>query len=262
MKSSLDLPYRQTPQRALRLDLHVPAGVLRPPLVMWIPMQGMRACPKECAPLWIVKHGFALASIECRTSEIANAPAAVMVCKAAIRWLRVHATKYGFNGESIGVWGHSAGGLLAALLATSGDAPQLDEKPNEYSAVSSKVQAACDECGAPHDLSYFARPEIQARFPAVTENLRLYLGGKIEENLELAHLISPSTYITRACPPLLLMHGDADGIVPVQETIEFHRALVEQNVDATLQVLRGTGHSWEKSLTCSDTLQFFERTLR
>jgi hypothetical protein len=45
--------------------------------------------------------------------------------------------------------------------------------------VSSKVQAACDECGAPHDLAYFARPEVKSRFGPVTENLRLYLGGAV-----------------------------------------------------------------------------------
>ena len=120
-----ELIYRHTTQRVLRLDLHIPRRVPKPPLVMYIPMGGMRSCPKEQAPLWLTEHGFAFASIECRVSSEAIAPAPVWDCKTAVRWLRFHADEYRFNANAIGAWGHSAGGLLAALLATSGDSPEL-----------------------------------------------------------------------------------------------------------------------------------------
>ncbi len=262
MISSLnDIPYSQTPQRALRLDLRIPRAEKRPPLILFIPMGGMRVCEKEGAPWWPTEHGFAMASIECRVRSEVTAPASIHDCKAAVRWLRANADEYGFNGNAIGAWGRSAGGLLASLLATSGEVAAL-EGEGGHAGVSSKIQAACDECGAPHDFSYFARPEIKLRFAPVAENLRLYLGGAVEEKPDLARLVSPSTYVSRDCPPVLLIHGDADDIVPVEETIEFHRALQKAGVDASLRILPGAGHSWDEALTRDEVISFFNRTLR
>ena len=221
----------------------------------------MRVCAKENGPWWLTENGFAVASIEARVSSEAIAPAAVHDCKAAVRWLRAHADQYGYASDAIGVWGHSAGGLLAALLGTSGDVADL-EGNGGTPGVSSRVQAACDFCGAPHDFSWFARPAIKSRFPGVAGNLRLYLGGAVEDRPELARQMSAQTYISRNCPPMLLIHGDADPVVPVEETVNFHQALQAAGVDATLRILPGVGHGWDAALTHDDVVTFFERTLR
>ena len=256
-----DIPFAETPQRTLRLDLRVPRCRKQPPLVLFIPMGGMRSCIKANAQWWLTENGFAMASIECRVSSEVTAPAPVHDCKAAVRWLRAHADEYGYRSDAIGVWGHSAGGLLAAILGTSGDFTGL-EGDGGNPGVSSRVQAVCDQCGAPHDFAYFARPEVKTRFAAVTENLRLYLGGLVEERLQLARLVSPSTYISADCPPTLLIHGDADNIVPVEETIAFHKALKAAGVDATLRILPGIGHGWDAALTRDDVSTFFTRILK
>lgn len=255
-----DLVFATRPQRALRLDIRVPRWVRNPPLVVYIPMGGMRACPKANAKWWLGEHGFAMASIECRCSNEAIAPAPVHDSKAAVRWLRANAGSYGYNGESMGAWGHSAGGLLSALVATSGDAPEVED-PDGPAGVSSRVQAACDECGAPHDFAYFARPDIKARFAPVAENVRLYLGGAADERPELARLVSPSTYVSSSTPPMLLIHGTADAIVPVEETEDFHKLLLAAGVDSTLRLLSGAGHGWDDALTRDQIVRFFERTL-
>ncbi|MBI4026835.1 MAG: alpha/beta hydrolase [Verrucomicrobia bacterium] len=256
-----DIPYARTPQRVLRLDLRVPRKEQRPPLVMYIPMGGMRSCVKENAPWWLVESGFAMASIECRVSSEVTAPGPVHDCKAAVRWLRAHADGHGYCADSIGAWGHSAGGLLAALLATSSGIAEL-EGGGADAGVSSKIQAACDQCGAPHDFAWFARPDVKSRFAPVAENLRLYLGGPVEERAELARLVSPRTYVSRDCPPMLLIHGDADAVVPVEETVDFHQSLRAAGVDATLCILPGIGHSWDAALTRDRVTSFFVRTLR
>lgn len=261
IKTWSDIVYARTPQRELKLDVRVPESASAPPLIIFIPMGGMRACNKANAPYWLVDHGFAMASIEARVSSEVTAPHPVYDCKAAIRFLRANAGTYGFNPHSFGVWGHSAGGLLASLMATSSDVPPL-EGDGDFKDVSSAVQSACDECGAPHDLSYFARPEIHTRYAPVAENIRLYLGGWAADKPELARLVSPATYITRDCPPIFLIHGDADAIVPVDETIDFHRRLLDAGVDATLRVLPGVGHGWDGAITRDDILSHFKRTLR
>ena len=256
-----DIPYARTPQRMLRLDLRIPEIGPRPPLVVFIPMGGMRQCAKEHAQWWLTEYGFAMASIECRVSSEVIAPAPVFDCKTAVRWLRAHAQEYGYDPEAIGVWGISAGGLLASLMGTSCGVAEL-EGDGGNAGVSSRVQAVCDACGAPHDLAYFARQDIKLRFAPVAENLRLYLGGPVEHRLELARLVSPRTYVSGACPPMLLLHGDADDIVPVEETTEFFNALKEAGADATLRILPGAGHSWEPDLTRDDIIKFFTRVLK
>lgn len=256
-----DIPFAETPQRQLRLDLRIPRHESRLPLVLYIPMAGMRFCEKASAPWWLTSKGFAMASIECRVSSEVTAPASVHDCKEAVRWLRFHAREYGYRSDAIGVWGHSAGGNLAALIGTSGGITAL-EGNGKYLDVSSRVQAVCDECGAPHDFAYFAQPAVKARFAAVDENVRLYFGGPVEERLELARLVSARTHISGDCPPMLLIHGEADTLVPVEETITFHAALKSAGVDATLRILPSIGHDWDSALTERDVTAFFERTLK
>lgn len=260
MPTFLEIPFSITPQRTLRLDLRIPSWVAKPALVMFIPMGGMRGCNKAGSPTWLLDHGFAMASIEARVSSEVIAPLPVHDCKSAIRWLRAHASEYGYNPDAIGVWGHSAGGLLASLMATSGDVPQL-EGDGPHQGVSSRVQAACDQCGSPHTLSYFAQPEIKARFAPVYENLRAYLGGPVEERAELAALVSPATYVSAECPPVFQIHGEADKVVPIEDSIAFHQSLLAAGVDSTIRTLPGVGHGWNESLTRDDVLSFFRRTL-
>ncbi|MCG3149207.1 MAG: hypothetical protein PCFJNLEI_02667 [Verrucomicrobiae bacterium] len=256
-----DIVYSRPPQRALRLDLRVPQAERRPPLIMHIPVGGLRCCDRAWTPWWLTDEGFAMASIETRVSPEVTAPAIVHDCKAAVRWLRANAERYGYAPDAIGVWGHSAGGLLASFLATSGDIAEV-EGDGGHPGVSSRVQAACDQCGAPHDFSWFARPEIKSRFPGVVGNLRAYLGGLVEEKPELARQMSPQTYVSRNCPPVLLIHGENDDVVPVEETINFHQALTAVGVDSTLKILPGIGHGWDGALTHADIAAFFQRTLR
>ena len=99
-------------------------------------------------------------------------------------------------------------------------------------------------------------------FAGVAENLRLYLGGRVEDRPELARQMSAQTYVSSNCPPLLLIHGDADNVVPVDETINFHKVLKAAGVDATLRVLPGIGHGWDPALTRAEIVAFFDRTLR
>lgn len=263
MKFHPDLCYRDTPQRPLLLDLRVPEGCDEPPpLILRIPMGGFRGCRKENAPEWIVQHGFALATIQARVTSETIAPTQIHDCKAAVRWLRAHAREYGYRGDAIGAWGHSAGGNLAALLATSGDHPALEEPGCAHADVSARVQAACDACGAPHDMTYFARPDVRERHPQVAENLDLYLGGHVAERTELASLVSPATYVSKDCPPVLIIQGEEDKIVPPEESVAFHSLLLMAGVDTTLRLLPRTGHGWDAAVTADQTVAFFKRTLR
>ena len=256
-----DILFSQTPQRPLGVDIRVPQWVEKAAAGDVQSDGGDAVVQESDRSGGLTEHGFAMASIDCRVSSEAIAPAAVHDCQsAASDGCERHADDYGYRADSIGTWGHSAGGLLAALMATSGDVAEL-EGDGPHLDISSRIQAACDECGAPQDLAYFADPGVQSRFAApVTENLRLYFGGPVEQRRKLARLVSPRTYVSLETAPLLLIHGDADKIVPVEETIEFYEALKPLS-DATLRVLPGIGHSWNVELTRDDIVSFFRRTL-
>lgn len=255
-----DLVYAGTAERPLRLDLRVPRG-LPAPLVVYLPVSGMRSCERSTTPWWLTHHGFAMASLEVRVFPEVIAPITAYDCKAGVRFLRAHAERYRYQADAIGVWGHSAGGNLSSLLATSGDLPAL-EGDGPHAGVSSRVQAACDECGAPHDFAWLLPKEVQSKFPLLARGVRDYLGGRVEERADLARVMSPQTHVSRAGPPMLLIHGEADVLAPVEETARFYHRFRAASVDATLKVLPGVGHDWEARLTCEAISSFFARTLR
>src|SRR5574338_458156 len=136
---------------ALHLDLYLPANARNAPLVIWIHGGGWADGDKDNPPgLSLLKHGYALASVEYRLTDRAPFPAQIHDVKAAVRFLRANAARFGLDPERFGAWGESAGGHLAALLGTTSVRGEL-EGDEGVTGVSSRVQAVCDWYG-PTDL--------------------------------------------------------------------------------------------------------------
>lgn len=110
-----DIKYTSTPEKELLLDLYMPTNAIKPALMVWIHGGAWSGGSKENPPTEFIEHGFALASINYRLSGEAKFPAQIHDIKAAIRFLRANAQKYGFDADKIILWGSSAGGHLAAL---------------------------------------------------------------------------------------------------------------------------------------------------
>src|SRR5262245_52847203 len=127
-----DVVYAEADGQKLLLNLYLPKDAVaknaeRPPLVVFIHGGSWRAGSyKSCSVEFLAEEGFAVASIEYRFTSVAIFPAQIHDCKAAIRWLRAGAEKYGYDATRIGVAGSSAGGHLAALLGTSGGVEDLE----------------------------------------------------------------------------------------------------------------------------------------
>lgn len=259
-ESIKDLPYANYNGRVLHLDLHRPKSADGPlPVLLWIPVGGWRNSAREGAPSWLTKYGFAVASPDCRVSSEALAPATIHDCKAAVRWVRANCEEYGLDPDRIGSAGASAGGHLSALLGASHGVEEL-EGDGGNAEQSSTVRASLDVCG-PTDLMRMAVPELQERFEVLHEVTVNFLGGPVAERSELGRLVSPLTYASASCPPMLIIHGEDDPTVPVEESIIFHEALRTAGADSTLEVLEGVGHAcpWEQ---IEDTVaSFFQRTL-
>ena len=257
-----DLPYANYDGRVLRLDLFIPDDVPAPrPTIMWVRGGGWSEVDKNVdhPGEFLAQHGFVAANIEYRSSREVIAPGNVHDCKAAVRWLRANAGAYGIDPNRIGVYGGSAGGHLVALLAVTMGVKELEGNGGNAN-VSSAVQAACDYCG-PADLTRIAIPAIRQQFSVLYEATAEYLGGPVEERVELARFISPLTWVSPAAAPLWIVHGDADSIVPVEESLLFYDALKKAGAPASLQIVKGGDHSWDQQLTDDKLIAFFRQAL-
>lgn len=261
MKTISNLPYVNRDGEPLCLDLHLPdqsSGLL--PVILGVPGGGWANCAKEGVPTFLVDHGFAMACINYRVSTRAMAPANILDCKAAVRWLRTHAAQYGLDPKRIGAYGISAGGHLVALLGASNNARELDDNTSAPRSPGSAVTAVCAVCG-PTDLTRIGIPDIRNKFPVLYDVTAQYLGGPVGERTELARRVSPLTYVSRQCPPMLLIHGTADNVVPVEETTIFHAALQRAGADSAMILVEGIGHDGMVTQTGDATVAFFRRTL-
>jgi len=226
-----------------RLDLYLPEEAKGPlPLIVWVHGGGWQNGSKDgCPPLrkGYLQRGYAVASINYRLSGHAVFPAQIQDCKAAIRWLRARAGKYGVDPERIGVWGSSAGGHLVALLGTSGDVKAFDVGGNLEQ--SSRVQAVCDYYG-PTDFKVFVTtPRYESHASAKSPEAKL-IGGAVLENEEKARRVNPIEYVSRDDPPFLIVHGDADRTVPLNQSRLLYEALKKAGRDVRFHTIQGAGH--------------------
>ena len=264
-----DLDYANVGGVALTLDLYLPEdGVSAHPLVVWVHGGAWLEGDKENPPVMrLVEHGYAAASINYRLSQQALFPAQINDCKAAIRWLRAHAAEYAIDAEHIGVWGHSAGGHLVALLGTSGDVKALEGDAG-YSEYSSRVQAAADYSG-PTDLLHMNSPMRFMRMvaggmdhDAPDSPESKLIGGPIQQHPQRVALANPIIYVRAGAPPFLIVHGIMDTVVPMSQAELLHQVLSRVGASATLRIVGNAWHDFSQIHDEALLLAFFDKHLR
>ena len=244
VKSEIDVVYGKANDVSLKLDLYLPkAEAKKPrPVVVWIHGGGWLAGNKSSGAgmlAGLVASGdYAGVSVGYRLTNVAPWPAQIHDCKAAIRWIRANAKKYQFDPDRIGVMGSSAGGHLVSMLGTSAGYKEL-EGDNGSPGQPSKVQCVVDICGPSDFLNFFKdNPNpASARTP-----IQKLLGGMPNEKEEVARSASPVTYVTKAAPPFLILHGTQDRTVPLAQAETLHAALKKAGADSTLVKIEGGGH--------------------
>ncbi|WP_395737803.1 prolyl oligopeptidase family serine peptidase [Prosthecobacter sp.] len=243
VKELRDLAYVEGGHERHKLDLYLPEKAAGPlPLIIWVHGGGWQNGSKDgCPPLrgGYVEKGYAVASINYRLSGHAVFPAQIEDCKAAVRWLRANAGKYSLDPKRFGVWGASAGGHLVALLGTSGDVKEFDVGTNLDQ--SSRVQAVCDYFG-PTDFTVFVTtPGYESHATDASPEAKL-IGGAVMQNKDKAARVDPITYVTKDDPPFLIVHGDKDPTVPINQSQLLFGALKKSEVSAHFHTIHGAGH--------------------
>jgi len=251
----------QAGERSLKLDLFTPKGLDGPaPLVIWVHGGGWSQGNKDnCPALPFLRDGFAVASVQYRLTDVAPFPAQIHDVKAAVRYLRSHAKEHNLDPARFGAWGASAGGHLVALLGTSGDVKDLEGNCGntaQPSTISSRVQCVCDWFG-PSDFTNMPGAEFVAGGAVVK-----LLGGKPSEKPDVAAAASPVTHITADDPPFLIMHGDEDKVVDIQQSEILEEKLRKAGVSVKLEVLKGQGHGFRTRESLESVRTFFKEQLK
>lgn len=237
-----DIQYAEVDGHRLLLDLYLPSDVLNPAIVVWVHGGAWRRGSKSNMPLVdLVNSGFAVASVDYRLSPVAKFPAQIHDCKAAIRFLRGTSAMYGIDTDRIGVAGSSAGGHLAALIGVTNHHKHLEGELGDHRDQLSTVQATVDYFGPTNFTTILKQSTphgLGVRVPA----LELLLGGGPEMEPKLARMASPVFHVDPDDPPLLLIHGDQDPQVPINQSHELHARYKNQKLSVHFEVVHGGAH--------------------
>ena len=196
----------------------------------------------------IAKAGYVVASVQYHVISTGIYSDAVKDVKAAVRYMRANADKYGVDPENIGIWGESAGGYLTAMVATTNGEKQFEE--GAYLDQSSDVKAAVDAYGL-SDLTKigadYDEAAANAHFTVISPDGQ-FIHGKnsgltsLDKPEEVAKA-NPINYVDKNDPPFLFFHGTKDMTVSPSQTLLLHNALREKGVSSTRYVLEGAGHA-------------------
>jgi acetyl esterase/lipase len=253
-----DVPYGSAGEQSLVLDIARPrTGVGPHPVVICIHGGGWRGGDKIIfRPLihLLAQRGFVAVSVGYRFAPAHRFPAQLEDVKSAVRYVRANSQRLNADPDRIGAMGGSAGGHLALLLGTTEPDDGFEGQGND--GHSSAVSAVASLVG-PTDLT--------AEFPAnVQTMLRDLIGGDDREALRRA---SPIAHLSPDDPPVLLVYGDADPLVPYAQATEMLAACREEKIEVELITIQRGGHGsggnpqdWAQAN--NRIIEFFERQLR
>ena len=258
-----DVAYVTDGHARQKLDLYVPDTGENLPLIIWVHGGAWRGGSKEhYNPMEYLKSGYAGASINYRLSQHAVFPAQIEDVKAAVRWLRANAETYRLDPNRFAAWGSSAGGHLVAMLGTAGDVKEFEV--GENLEVSSEVQAVVDYFGPMDFLQMDAHrlPDGLVHDAPDSPESQL-VGGPIQEHKDRVARANPVTYVSKDDPPMLIIHGDQDKLVPYHQSVLLKNALEGAGVAVTLYKVEGGGHGWFKDPKVPElTKAFLEQHLK
>lgn len=240
-KQWLDVNYVNDDKIYHKLDIHLPSvekSKYKAIIVIYgsawfannMKQMGFQALGKP-----LLDSGFAVISINHRSSGDAMYPAQINDVKAAIRFIRANADAYNIDASFIGITGFSSGGHLASLAGTTNGVKtftvgektvDIEGDLGSYKQVSSEVDAVVDWFG-PVD---FTRMENCTTTKDDKSPEAALIKGNPADNLDMLALINPMTFLDNTDPQFLVIHGDADNVVPHCQSVFFSDTLKEKSL--------------------------------
>lgn len=216
---------------------------------------------------WLCDAGYVVVDVEYRKSSESRFPGAVEDVKTAIRFLKTYAAHFDIDPDRIATLGYSAGGYLSAFTAITGEAEEFDV--GEHQSEDSTVAAAVDFYG-PIDFAKLDEDDTVGSFMKHSSERSpesKFLGAPLPEIPEQCAKANPLSYVHANVPPMLILHGDRDGDVPMRQSERLYEALTAAGAEAELIIVDGAGHGTnDKSWNCDEihntVIAFLDRHLK
>jgi acetyl esterase/lipase len=212
----------------------------------------------------LVERGYAIASLDFRPASAARFPGQIHDIKAAIRFLRAEAQRLGYDATRIGILGASSGAHLAALVGTTNGHRELEGTLGANLDESSSVQAIVSYFGA-SNLTTILQQSTPFGVGIRKPSLEVLLGGAPDQVAPLAKLASPVFHVDASDPPLLLLHGDQDPQMPINQSHELQGVYEAHGIDSHFAVVHGAAHGGDAFFDAERVAlvgEFLDRQLR
>jgi pectinesterase len=198
---------------------------------------------------YLASMGYTAATASYRLcNEAVHHPVPVQDAVAAVKFLRASAGRFDIDPGRIAVGGYSAGGQLALLVGLARDPTIFGD--DSYPGVSPRVQAIIDMSGpARLEDIYHSGHWLLQRMG------RAYLGGSPEEFPDRYKDASPLNHVRAGAPPVLILHGDRDAVVPWRHAELIRAALDRVGGTCVLARLPGFAHDWCLPLDRGESLR-------
>lgn len=191
----------------------------------------------KLSPSWIeviAAKGYVTASVSYRLAPKHKFPAMIEDARSAVRFLRASAKTYKIDPDRIAALGFSAGGHLALLLGLCDKSAGFDVGDNL--SESGNVQCVIDFFG-PTDLALYAKSE------GIEDGYLVPVFGKTcKTDPTVFQKASPITYVRKDAPPILILHGTLDLIVPIKHSELLYKALTDVGAKVEMHTVSFAGH--------------------
>ncbi len=210
---------------------------------------------KETATLNLLPYlanGFVAVNVQYRLARISLAPAAVEDTRCALRWVIRNAEEYHIDPERVVVTGHSAGGHLSLTTGMLPASAGLDRQC--MGLEDTRVAAIVNWYGITDVNDLTDGPNTKSYAVAWLSSL--------PNRDEIGARVSPLGYVREGLPPVITIHGDADGVVPYSHATRLHAALDEAGVPNQLVTIPDGGHggfTWEEDVRAYGAIMAFLR---
>jgi acetyl esterase/lipase len=255
-----DVIYGRKHGTALTMDVFTPKASPNGLGVIIVVSAGFHSSHDAIRPVFVqplINRGFTVFAVVHGSQPRYTVPEIIQDMNRAVRFIRYHAQDYKIDPGRIGICGGSAGGYLSLMLGTAGDKGDPNAK-DPVDRESNRVQAVACFFPASDLLNYGKpgrelihatdhNPPFRAAFDyrELDKKTMLWVPITDPERLRaIARQISPITHVTADDPPTLIIHGDADQLVPIQQSETIVARFKDAGVPTRLVVKKGAGHGW------------------
>jgi acetyl esterase/lipase len=256
------------------MDIYIPSGITTPTATIihihgGAFLMGSKGVSEQPSFQTFFNNGYICADINYRLSSDTLWPAQVHDCKAAVRFLKAHASQYNIDTCKIGVIGESAGGYLVAMLGTSGDVASLEGLHLGSTNATSRVQAVVDLFGPINFLTMDAEAQalgFTINTNSATSPESLLMGAAVQTIPELVTQANPTTYITPDDARFFISAGSADKNIPYTQGQNFDNALspIIGSANTGFELMAGAAHGgsfWHTAAQDAKYLEFYNSSL-